>query len=325
LKRVATILFALALVGFVAPVVSADSAGRHPGSLLIYPIFDSGPRAGTVISVANVSTTVSVDAHFIYIDADNDWREFNRFELLTPRDEFTIRASTHVAGAKRGFLYVVAEIANGGTKRDPDTLNYLIGDEIVVDSSDNFLYAFEAIPFCRKAGAIDNGDDVLDFNNEEYFKVSDKMYVSSFLGNTYVKDATDNLTTTLIFVALVGSSDYETRLDLLPYNNNEDEYSAGYRFRCWAAVKARDIDDLFSDTFLKSQPTWDNREIGLPWTSGWVEIDGDEAVDVVGNEPKINDPPFVGAMVQALGRSASAGHLLHESAEDNVTNGKLDI
>lgn len=322
MKRAVAILFALALVGLIAPVASADSAGRHPGSLLIYPIFDSGPAAGTVVSVANVSQDTSIDAHFIYIDADDNWREFNRFEPLTPRDEFTIRASTHVAGAKRGFLYVVAEVLDND-KRDPDSLNYLIGDEIILDSQGNFMYAFEAIPFCSKAPFNSNFDDVLDFNNEEYFKVSDKMYVSSFLGNTMGAPGGD-LTTTLIFVSLVGSSDYETRLDLLPYNNNEDEFSAGWNFRCWDAVKLLYIDSFFDDTFLKGLPTYDNRETGIPWTSGWIEIDGDEAVDVVGNEPKVNDPPFVGAVVQAFG-SYATGHLMHESAEDNPTNGKLDI
>ncbi|MEQ8768332.1 MAG: hypothetical protein RL885_30795 [Planctomycetota bacterium] len=321
MKRVAAFLFVLALVGLIAPAASADSAGRHPGSLLIYPIFDSGPEAGTIVSVANVSQDISIDAHFIYIDADDNWREFNRFEELTPRDEFTIRASTHVAGAKRGFLYVIAETFDAD-RRDPDSLNYLIGDEIVVDSIGNFLYALDAIPFCAKAPFNSNFDDVLDFDNEEYFKVSDKMYVSSFLGNTDGDGA--DLTTTLIFVALVGSSDYETRLDLLPYNNNEDEFSASWNFRCWDAVSLLTIDGFFLDSFLKGLPTYDNRDIGIPWTSGWIEIDGDEAVDVVGNEPKVEDPPFVGAVVQALG-SYATGHLMHESAEDNPTNGKLDI
>ncbi|MEQ8768331.1 MAG: hypothetical protein RL885_30790 [Planctomycetota bacterium] len=321
MKRVTFVFVSLAMLALAAAPAKAESAGRHPGSLLIYPIFDSSPGAGTVVSVTNVAQTTSIDAHFIYIDADDNWREFNRFEPLTPRDEFTIRASTHVAGAKRGFLYIVAETLDGD-RRDPDALNYLIGDEIVVDSQGNFLYAVEAIPFCAKAPFNSNGDDHLDFDDEEYFKVSDKMYVSSFLGNTTGDGS--NLVTTLLLVSLAGSSDYETRLDLLPYNNNEDEFSADYRFRCWSAVRLLDIDGFFHDTFLKNLPTWDSRNTGLSWTSGWIEIDGDEAVDIVGNEPKINDPPFVGAVVQAFG-SYSSGHLMHESAEDNPTNGKLDI
>ncbi len=325
MKRVAAFLFALALVGLLAPAASADSAGRHPGALLIYPIFDSAPGAGTIISVTNVSQDTSIDAHFIYIDADDNWREFNRFEPLTPRDEFTIRASTHVAGAKRGFLYVIAEDLDLD-KRDPNALNYLIGDEIVVDSRGNFLYALDAIPFCAKAPFNGNDDEYLDFDDEEFFKVSDKMYVSSFLGNHQGgRWAGDHpFRTTLIFVAMVGSSDYETRLDLLPYNNAEAESSAGWNFRCWDAVNLLDIDGYFHDDFLRTTFGWDDRETGIPWTSGWIEIDGDEAVDIIGNEAKIEDPPFVGAMVQAWGFFAT-GHLLHESADDNPTNGRLDF
>ncbi|MEQ8767755.1 MAG: hypothetical protein RL885_27885 [Planctomycetota bacterium] len=306
----------LAALAVVAPQATADSAGRHPASLLIYPIFDSSPGAGTVLSVTNVSQDVSVVAHFIYIDGD-DWREFNRFEPLTPRDVFSTSAKKHVPSARRGFLYVIAL----NELRQADSLNYLVGDEIVVDSYGNFLYALEAIPFCSKAPINDNFDEYADFNNEEYFKVADKMYVSSFLGQE--KQGPYPLTSTLILVSLVGSSDYETRLDLLPYNNNEEEFSLDYRFRCWASVNLCDIDEYFNDWFLKANTGYDDRNTGLPQTSGWIELDGDRAVDVVGNEPAINDPPFVGAFVQALGYYA-AGHLLHESIADNPTDGRLE-
>ncbi len=312
----------LLLIALAAPCASADSVGRHPGALLIYPIFDSAPGAGTIVSVTNISQDTSIDAHFIYIDADNNWREFNRFEPLTPRDEFTIRASTHVAGAKRGFLYVIAEVLDND-KRDPDALNYLIGDEIVVDSKGNFLYALDAIAFCAKAPFNGNEDEYLDFDDEEFFKVSDKMYVSSFLGNIREGDG-PALTSTLILVAILGSSDFETRLDLTPYNNNEAEASVSWRFRCWDAVDLLTIDGYFSDAFQRTTFNWDNRVTGTPWTSGWIEIDGDEAVDIIGNERKIEDPPFVGALVQSFG-SFATGHLLHESAEDNPTNGRLDF
>jgi hypothetical protein len=320
LKRIPVIIASLAiffaLIVAVAPTAQAESAGRHPASLLIYPIFDSKPGAGTVISVTNVSTDTTIRAHFIYIDAENNWQEFNRFEPLTPRDTYTTLAKAHVSGAKRGFLFIVAEDFSG----NGIVANYLIGDEITVDSYNNFLYAVEAIPFCAKAGGSPNrSDDKYEFNGEEYFKVSDKMYVSSFLGNDR------DLSTTFIFVALV-PGDYLTRLDFTPYNNDEEEFSLGYEFQCWSAVRASDIDpEFFTDWYLKNRTSWDNRYNGLPWTSGWIEIDGDEAVPLVGGLDKIEDPAFVGAVVQALGYTYAAGHLFHESLEDNPTNGVIDI
>lgn len=310
-------LVLVALVCF-APFASAD--GRKPGSLLIYPCFDSARGAGTVISVTNVDQNFSVLAHFIYIDSE-DWREFNRFEPLTPRDNFTVRASTHVAGAKRGFLYVVAlnELGN------PDNLNILIGDEIVADSLGNFLYALDAIPFLHFGNA--DTDGVLSLNNVEYEAVRDKMYISSFLGQldtTDLQPEISSIKSTLILVALVGSSDYETRLRFAVYNNNEQEFSTAHRFRCWDAVCLEDIDGVFRHDFLVTT-SYDDRVTGLPVTTGWAEIDGKEAVDVVGNEPKILDPPFVGAIAQTLVVGGfSAGHLLHESAEFNSTFGSLE-
>ncbi len=317
LYSLGSLALALAIIACLAPSAAADSAGRHPASLLIYPIFDSSPGAGTVLSVTNVSTDTSVIAHFIYIDGD-DWREFNRFEPLTPRDNFSISAKVHVPSARRGFLYVIAL----NSLSQPDALNFLIGDEIVADSKGNFLYALEAIPFCSKEPFVGNGDKWADFDSEEYFKVADKMYVSSFLG----QDTRGNLplTSTLILVSLVGSSDYETRLDLLPYNNNEEEFSLGLAFRCWVQIDLLEIDEYFNDWFLKANTGWDDRVTGLPVTSGWIELDGDRAVDIIGNEPAIPDPPFVGAFIQALGPYA-AGHLLHESVADNPTNGRLEF
>ncbi|MEQ8767756.1 MAG: hypothetical protein RL885_27890 [Planctomycetota bacterium] len=307
-----------ALLLCLAPFASAD--GRKPGSLLIYPCFDSDGAAGTVVSVTNVDQFVTVVAHFIYIDGE-DWREFNRFETLTPRDNFTIRASTHVPGAKKGFLYVVAL----DESRVAGSLNVLIGDEIVADSGGNFLYAFDAIAFLGFPGI--NGDSRVQLDGGEYENVSDKMYISSFLGQY---DGRGNqpevlpMKSTLILVALVGSSDYETRLRFAAYNNNEQEFSTAHNFRCWDAVCLEDIDGLFRHDFLITT-SYDDRDTGLPVTTGWAEIDGREAVDVVGNEPKIIDPPFVGAIAQTLlSGYFSAGHLLHESQEPNPTDGVLD-
>ncbi len=304
----------LVAVMCLAPFASAD--GRKPGSLLIYPCFDSDTGAGTVISVTNVDQVVSVTAHFIYIDA-SDWREFNRFEPLTPRDVFTVKASTHVAGAKKGFLYVVALNASG----TPDNLNVLIGDEIVADSLGNYLYALDAIAFLHYGGV--NNDGVCSFDNVEYEAVRDKMYISSFLGQGNERGFMP-IESTLILVALVGSSDYETRLRFAAYNNNEQEFSTAHRFRCWDAVSLEDVDALFRHDFLITT-NYDDRNTGLPATTGWAEIDGREAVDVIGNEPKVIDPPFVGAIAQMLeGNGFSAGHLLHESPESNPTNGLLE-
>ncbi|MEQ8762794.1 MAG: hypothetical protein RL885_02625, partial [Planctomycetota bacterium] len=208
----------------------ANAAGNKPGSLLIYPSYDSDPGSGTVISITNTKDDPSfnqntnlngvVDVHFIYIDGDY-WSEFNRFERLTPNDTFTILAGVHNPNSETGFLYAVAL---NPTTQAPMSHNWLVGDEIVADSSGNWLYGFEAIAFKALTGDgadtdLDQ-DGLLDLDGSEYEEVADEMMISSFIGqdNSYV-------ISTLILVSLVPSSDYESRLDFKIYNNNEYEFS----------------------------------------------------------------------------------------------------
>ncbi|MEQ8767757.1 MAG: hypothetical protein RL885_27895 [Planctomycetota bacterium] len=308
------------------PIVQA--AGRTPGSVLIYPVYESSPGSGTVISITNTNNDPSyngntnlngvVDVHFIYIDGDS-WTEFNRFERLTPNDTFTVLADTHNPNSENGFLYC---IAIDPSTNAPVSHNYLIGDEIVADGSGNWLFGLDALAFKSNAaeGAASDldADDLMDLDGVEFEAIADEMYISSFIGQdpTYV-------TSTLYLVSLVGSSDFETRLDFAVYNNNEQEFSTTYALRCWAAVELTDIDSQFTNAFLVTT-TYDTADGGLLiGTTGWARIDGDRAVDIVGNEPQVLDPPFVGAMAQSLDGFAS-GHLLHESDAANAVGGVLD-
>ncbi len=318
----------LIAAGVVAVGMSttAMAGSMEPGSVLIYPEYLSGSGSGTVISITNTKDDPSfnqntnlngvVDVHFIYIDGEY-WTEFNRFERLTPNDTFTVAASTHNPNSEQGFLYCIALNPNS---QAPMSWNWLIGDEIVADSNGNWLYAFEALAFKSLAAEGDNADDgdgVIELDGVEYQAVGDKMMISSFFGYD-----DSGITAGLILVALAPSSDYETTIDFQVYNNNENEFSTTHRFRCWDMVDLYDIDSVFTDAFLKSTP-YDSRVNGLTYTTGWARLDGDRATDIVGNEPAINDPAFVGAMFQSLG-GISVGHLLHETVAKNATAGVLD-
>ncbi|MEQ8766007.1 MAG: hypothetical protein RL885_18965 [Planctomycetota bacterium] len=306
----------------------AQAKDRNPGSVLIYPIYDSQPGSGTVVSITNVKNDPTfnanqnlngvVDVHFIYIDGDY-WTEFNRFERLTPNDTFTAVANWHNPNSEIGFLYVIALDPN---TQEPVSHNHLIGDEIVADGSGNWLYGFDAIAFKSLAAegqAADlNANGNVDLDGVEYEGVADQMMLSSFIGSN-----NSQVVPMLILVSLVGDDNFETRLDFELYNNNEYEFSATYFFRCFVAVELADIDESFTDDFL-ANTNIDTRDNGLViGTTGWARIDGDVAVDVVGNQAKRMDPPFVGAMAQSLS-GYSAGHLLHETDAKNATGGVLD-
>ncbi|MEQ8768636.1 MAG: hypothetical protein RL885_32315 [Planctomycetota bacterium] len=323
---------ALALAAILSPFAAA--AGRTPGSVLIYPIYDSNPGSGTLISITNTKNDPSfnpatnlngvVDVHFIYIDGE-DWNEFNRYERLTPNDTFSVLADTHDPNSDEGFLYC---IAIDPISFEPVSFNWLIGDEIVADSNGNWLFGVEAISFkslVAEGTASDvNANGLIDLDGVEFEAVADEMYISSFFGQgAYVTAPTPAPESTLVLLSLVGDSDYRTTIDFAVYNNNEQEFSATHKIRCWEKVKLEDIDGVFSNFFLMNT-NWDQTNNGyMLGTTGWARLDGQVAVDIVGNQPALDNPPFVGLILQALDGFA-AGHLLHESDAPNERGGVLD-
>ncbi len=333
IRSLKTLGAALALATILSPLAAA--AGRTPGSVLIFPLYDSNVGSGTVVSVTNTKkdTTYNpntnlngvVDVHFIYIDGD-DWNEFNRFERLTPNDTFTVLADKHDPNSDEGFLYC---IAISPVTFEPVSFNWLIGDEIVADGGGNWLFGVEAIAFKSLAAEGDaadtNANGLVDLDGVEYEAVADEMYISSFFGQGPIAGPPSaSVESTLVLLSLIGDSDYRTTIDFAVYNNNEQEFSATHQIRCWDKVLLDDIDSVFTNTFLMST-NWDQTANG--WnvgTTGWARLDGQIAVDIVGNEAALDNPPFVGLFIQALDGFAAA-HLLHESDASNERGGVLDM
>ena len=190
-----------AVATLVAGATTAQAQPRHlqPGSLLIYPFYDSSPGAGTIISVTNTNSDRTfcpnedfragdVVLHYVYIDGAT-WREFDRFEPLTPGDTLSVLADSHNPEMDRGFLTVKA--------LDPVTLDaidfdYLIGDAIVVQSDFNFLWGYTPYSFrgladdntqqdCNRITTDDDQDGKADFDGTEYDMFPSELFVDSFL------------------------------------------------------------------------------------------------------------------------------------------------
>ena len=170
----------LGLLGFFAlqggPAVANENdptIHAQPGSVLIFPLFDSTEQNGTLISVTNTNTSTQgcdennmrvgdICLHYIYINHNPDdpgtegdeesCLEFDRFECLTPGDTLTVAADQHNPQLLDGWLWIEA--------RDPETLdpvayNYLIGSAIIVESATEFVWSYTPYSF---KGLPTNGD-----------------------------------------------------------------------------------------------------------------------------------------------------------------------
>jgi hypothetical protein len=317
--------FALAAAAaLVAGATTAQAQPRHlqPASVLVYPYFDSTPGAGTIISVTNTNDdrTFCADedfrggdvvAHYVYIDGEN-WREFDRFEPLTPGDTLSVLADSHNPEMNRGFLYVKA--------LDPVTLDlidfdYLIGSAIVVQSEFNFLWGYTPYAFrgladdatqdgCNRI-VINAGSQEVFFDGASYDQFPSELFIDSFFEQ---RNSFGNL---LVLMSTAGQ-DFINEILFLFWNNREQKFSRTFKFVCWVAT------DLKSISNVVARLNGDPDELGRnPVQTGWADITGVNTLDLAGNPAErdgnlIGPPPILGVFMQTIKSTAfSTGHALH--------------
>jgi hypothetical protein len=279
------------LLGFFAlqgaPAIAQDpSIHAVPSSILIFPLFDSTPDKGTLITVTNTNTsTVScgnsykagdICVHYIYVNKDDDEEEcdeFDRFECLTPGDTLTVIADQHNPQQLDGWLWVEA--------RDPETLlpityDFLIGSAIIVESALEFVWSYTPYSFksrvtscTQPGGGTDcgstrrcftdlDGDEDADFGIEyEFFP--DDLLLDQFFEEGSVKNIMNELT--LMSVRQIGS----TSVTALIWNNNEVRFSRGFVFDCHSRAPLSTISNLVRDL----GGVEDDHE---KFQTGWIEF-----------------------------------------------------
>ena len=326
-------LFALValLIGSFVATVAAQPADLIPSSVLMFPTVDSrdGAGKGTIVSVTNINSSriVSptnnyragdVQLHYYYIEGLEPFNNvFNRKEFLTPNDTLTVLAGDHDPEMELGYLLVVAEDPES---EDAIKFNYLIGSEIVVDVSQNKLWAIPAIGFRALVvqGSTDNNGRLktdansngsVDFDGTEYDLYPDELFISSFF------EQSASMQGELILVSGLGSY-YRVNVNFLFYDNEEDVFSRDYPFTCWTSEK---LENISAGTKSLGGSTSET-------ASGWARINGDFAIHTLtgglwDNEADGThyDPPIEGAFVQRVlpGPGFEFGHLLHHTGSQN--------
>lgn len=286
-----------ALFGATAIGSIANAGQQQPSSLLVFPCFDNRvppnaaigtPRNLTLITVTNTHPSQSVEVHYVY--RDENCLETNRSRTLTANDTISVITRFDNPNAEQGYLYVYAQdpITHQAIKWD-----WLVGAAIdlrydVEESNDsNFEYPpymFKAATRLRDGDPTDrDGDGLRDLNGLEYERTPDVLVVPRFIGNDAGTAPTPDIRvrSELCLVNLTGGRQFDATVDFLIYNDNEEQFSAQYQFRCWARVSLLDIDAVFSHQFLRNSTNHSANEVpqggtGFPET-GWFTIDGNTA------------------------------------------------
>jgi len=303
---------------------------HEPASILIFPVVDarSGSGTGTVISVTNTNSDMTVSqtnnfhtgdvlVHYHYVDAMTSWRVFDRVEELTPNDTFCVFAGDHDVDMGCGYLYCIAEDMETGA---PINFNYLIGDEVLVNVSQNYLAGMAAIGIQAVATGSDvtntghartdsstnggDGDGKVDFDGHEYATWPDTLFIDSFL------EQSTGVTTTLTLLSSLGG-DWETTVAYLFYNNEETSYSRNHKFNCWTQVTLEEISEVTGSLGGSTSEV----------ASGWASMTGSTSVHTL-TGARNNSPPLLGAVVTQLTTPFTFAQLLH--MQGSRSGGELD-
>jgi hypothetical protein len=317
----------------LAPTSAAN--GRHPGSVLVYPVQYSGldnsvPTGAsnyfwTIACVTNSNLTPatpfsfggSTNVQFDYVntlpDPSKPLKPLHCYvndvvEFLTPADTFCVLTNCHNASSEAGYLVVHAQ--DPSKFKTAWSWDYLMGSEMVVTASGG-MYAINAISFASPladgAETDLDGDGQLDFDGAEYQGIADILYIDSFL-------AVANSSLTLI--NMTGGVDFTATVKFDIWNDNEFPLSATVAFRCWFNQPLSVVSQVFSEYYLRNNTPNDPSELDIncdnigDFETGWAKIRGLVASST---SETIPDPALLGAITSGPEFLFDGGRLLWES------------
>lgn len=297
---------ALACLGILFCTTSARADGRNPGSLLVFPEFDSTPGRATLLTLTDVNPDpvngiTRVEIVFINGSATNGalCSETNATVLLTPNDTYTFLASALNPNMQRGYAYAFAKNVQG----EAVAFDWLVGDNFLFDGVTAFdytvnPYSFRAIQPLGTPTDVDH-DGIRDLNGIEYEMSPSKILVPRFFAQSATYQSQ------LVLINLTGGAQFTAALNFLIYNDNEEVFSKNYSFRCWTKVPLQAISNIFDQSFLHDFTSHAANElIGAPTIeTGWFEIDGGLASST---NTQFMDPAFLAFLVERTGPLAGA-------------------
>ncbi|MEW6742919.1 MAG: hypothetical protein AB1486_09180 [Planctomycetota bacterium] len=318
MKRVLFVCLAAAVVLTLSGSM-AQAGGREPGSLLVYPLYDSRPAILTLITVTNTNPTEGVWVEYRYIRGDNCFKS-DRTEFLTPNDTLTVVAGVHNPDHNQGYLYVYAK-ADRPSGSDAIVFNWLVGEASSFDGINVLETTYNAFSFfgIGPDGALTDKDkdEWLDLDGVEYEPAADYYIQPRFIGQA--DGVNPGFLSEIVLINLTGGTQFTADINFDIFNDNEEPLSATWSFTCWNRLPLLAISGAFSATALKYKNNPDEI-VGFPaLESGWFMIQG-----IIANSDcdEIEDPAILHMLIETTGRNFAGAELPFESI-DKQTNGDL--
>lgn len=282
---------------------------RNCSSLLLYPEYQNKPGMMTVYTITYgccEDQAPGTWVEMIYIRGD-DCTEQNRTIFLTPCDTFTWLTSQHAPAGTEGYMYAFAK-SNQNPGATPIVFNRLIGSLMVFDGMASLNYSMNAVGFkgIGTEGSLndEDNDGVRDLDGfVEYEEAPDKILIPRFIGQDV---GNQGFNSQLILIALSGGTAFDfaggTEVAFQIFDDNENAFSANYRFFCWAKPRLKDISNAFLQSNIHQvvAPIDNPNEIqGMTGRdAGWFTVDGVRASSFA---ETIVDPAIYAVLVERRG------------------------
>jgi hypothetical protein len=220
---------------------------------------------------------------------------FDRSERLTPNDTLSLMVGDHLPYAenRQGWLYVVAMDPISRLAIDFD---YLIGQATYFDAIDTTWFEMNAASFRAVPGEGLPTDLDLDghhdLNGIEYTMFGENQIFPRFIG--LFQNGQNQYQASLLLLNLSGGAWFQSSIDVLIYNDNEQIWSTTHTFSCWELVPLQNISAVFYNDFLLSTSHDPDEELNLLGNphieTGWFKANGDYAWNVI---KTIEDPALM--------------------------------
>jgi hypothetical protein len=293
---------------------------RNPGSLLLYPLFDNRGGTASLVTVTNTNddftplpgnlSAGTVDVELVYVGrfakggGELPCLETNRTHRLTPTDTITLLTRHDNPNHEQGYVYAFAKSPTTG---QAIVFNHLIGQLAILSAHNNVQDSVNAVVF-RGVGSQGSptdldSDDIRDLDGVEYEEAPDEILIPRFFGSDAPNTpGGDIFKSRLILIGLSGGIAFTTDVSFLVYNDNEEQLSTQYSFRCWDNVELRDINGLFLNDYLQDTNHDPDEILGAERReAGWMRLDG---LIATSTQVEILDPAIYAVLIERAGSTA---------------------
>jgi len=324
-KSILILFAAMVVLGAFAVDVEA-SACRNPGSLLLFPYYNTvGANALSVITITNTGSE-DVWIRIVWIPEDTCY-PMDAWVYLTHKDTLTFLDQEFFAGTSRGFLY--AYVVQNNYSIAEEDYDYLIGQELVLypqPQGNNQIVAWGINAVSFQALSIGPADGNLQLDGDEYTLAPKSLYFPRFLGQPDIGVPNPYVFSHMILINLTGGTFFEATANVWVFNDNEVGKSDFIKFPCWHMLPLNEFSEWTQNKKLLGTDHDLDEPIGLTGfniETGWITMTGQQATNIYMSH-FIDDASIYAVLLETVGASTwAAADLPFQTEDSQYSNGML--